>query len=126
MSKKKDITRTSLARVPNSNVKGQLFVKGNKLSCGRPKNKNSITNLLRMKMSVVPTKLPDGRKNQYKRNWAWIIMELILERCAQGDMVALQMLWNRLEGKVPDILHHGMDETSPELVDLIKKRMMKW
>lgn len=91
-----------------------------------------LTRLLKMKMREVPKVIPvsvmivKSRVNKKKQNWATIIGEMVVLRAAgyvvgKSDGIEfLKVLLDRIEGKVPETLRHGLDEYDPVLVELIQ------
>ncbi len=92
---------------------------------GRPKKENCITSLMKNDMESIPALLPDRSINKQKLNWAQIIKNTLMFAAASGQADFMRMVLNRLEGKVPERLHHGLDTHPSDIVDLIRKNF-KW
>ena len=92
---------------------------------GRAKG-STITKHMRENLELIPKNLPDGDPNEDKLTWAQIIgMRIIFEAGGTGGVEFIKVALDRMEGKVPETLRHGLDEYSPELVSMIRNRFKR-
>ena len=66
--------------------------------CGAPKKHLSVTHFARETLKEIPKKLPNGKPNKQKKNWAQIVAENMVESACASPAV-LHELMDRLEGK---------------------------
>lgn len=89
-----------------------------------------LTKLLKERMRQVPKTIPLSlmvvrtMPNKKKLRWSTIVANNLINIAIAGKdpeaLNAIKVLLDRIEGKVPETLRHGLDEYSPELVALIQ------
>lgn len=71
---------------------------------GRPPNGKALTNLLAKRGELTGQ---DGRRNDEA------LVELVWTEALKGERWAIEMIWNRLEGKPVQPIEHSGDEDAP-------------
>lgn len=98
-------TPKQVSNKPARNAKGQLLPGSTANPNGRPKDGTSLTDLLRLQANV---EIEDGR------TYREVMMEMILQKAAKGDLKAAEMVFDRIEGK-PHQTQHNTNESTTEV-----------
>jgi hypothetical protein len=80
---------------------------------GRPKKQDSLTSLLREEID----KICPADKEQ--RPWRSLIVRATLQLAMKGNPVALREVWDRLDGKLKQSLHHSGTGNQPVVMRLV-------
>jgi hypothetical protein len=95
------------------------FQKGK--ATGRPKG-TGITDRLIAALEEVVT-APDGKGKNRRMTNAELIARAMIKAAIGGDVQAATLIWNRVEGKVPDLLVTTDNDTFHEAAAIIRARI---